>query len=98
LSKIANVRTVSTYTVALEQGHECEAMVRKVYAHLGAIPHRPEIVECRVEQHLARFGDRLQRLGLARAITLERAVRWRLVPRRVTLFFEPLYPRCMVVS
>jgi hypothetical protein len=42
-------------------------MVRKVYAHLGAIRHRSEVVEYRVEQHLERIGDRLQRLGLAKA-------------------------------
>jgi hypothetical protein len=58
---------VSTYTVARELGHESEATVRKVYAHLGAIRHRSEVVEFRVEQHLERLGDRLQRLGLAKA-------------------------------
>jgi hypothetical protein len=55
---------VSTYTVARELGHESEAMVRKVYAHLGTLRHRSEVVEYRVEQHLERLGDRLQRLGL----------------------------------
>jgi hypothetical protein len=55
---------VSTYTVARELGHESEAMVRRVYAHLGEIRHRSEVVEYRVEQHLERLGDRLQRLGL----------------------------------
>ena len=58
--------SVSTYTVARELGHESEAMVRKVYAHLGEIRHRSEVVEYRVEQHLERLGDRLQRLGLVR--------------------------------
>ena len=58
---------VSTYTVARELGHESEAMVRKVYAHLGTIRHRSDVVEYRVEQHLERLGDRLQRLGLAGA-------------------------------
>ena len=57
---------VSTYTVARELGHESEAMVRRVYAHLGTIRHRSEVVEYRVEQHLERLGDRLQRLGLVR--------------------------------
>ncbi|MFL5496796.1 MAG: hypothetical protein ACJ8DC_20640 [Gemmatimonadales bacterium] len=46
---------VSTYTVARELGHESEAMVRKVYAHLGEIRHRSEVVEYRVEQHLERL-------------------------------------------
>lgn len=57
---------VSTYTVARELGHESEAMVRKVYAHLGQIRHRSDVVEYRVEQHLQRLGDRLQRLGFVR--------------------------------
>ncbi|HXL16996.1 MAG TPA: hypothetical protein VN961_05685, partial [Streptosporangiaceae bacterium] len=50
---------VSTYTVARELGHESEAMDRKVYAHLGMIRHRSEVVEYRVEQHAATLGDRL---------------------------------------
>jgi integrase len=57
---------VSTYTVARELGHESEAIVRRVYAHLGTIRHRSEVVEYRIEQHLDRLGDRLQRLGLLR--------------------------------
>jgi hypothetical protein len=40
-------------------------MVRRVYAHLGDVRHRAEVVEFRIEQHLERLGDRLQRLGLA---------------------------------
>jgi integrase len=55
---------VSTYTVARELGHKSEAMVRRVYSHLGTTRHRSEVVEYRVEQHLERLGDRLQRLGL----------------------------------
>jgi integrase len=54
---------VSTYTVARELGHESEAMVRRVYAHLGEIRHRSEVVEFRVGQHLERLGDRLQAAG-----------------------------------
>ncbi len=50
--------------MARELGHESETMVRKVYAHLGTIRHRSEVVEYRIEQHLERLGDRLQRLGL----------------------------------
>ncbi len=57
---------VPTYTVARELGHASEAMVRQVYAHLGTIRHRSEVVEYRVEQHLERLGDRLQRLGFSR--------------------------------
>jgi hypothetical protein len=40
-------------------------MVRRVYAHLGEIRHRSDVVEYRVEQHAEKIGDRLQRLGLS---------------------------------
>src|SRR5213078_2654298 len=36
---------VSTYTVAREMGHGGEAMVRKVYGHLGQVRHRSSVVE-----------------------------------------------------
>lgn len=39
-------------------------MVRSVYAHLGAIGHRSEVVESRFQQFLKALGDRLQPLGL----------------------------------
>jgi hypothetical protein len=42
-------------------------MVQRVYAHLGTIRHRAEVVEYRVEQHTEALGERLtalQRLGL----------------------------------
>jgi hypothetical protein len=55
---------VSTYTVAFELGHESEAMVRRVYAHLGEIRHRAEVVEYRVGQHLDQIRERLRRLGI----------------------------------
>jgi hypothetical protein len=56
--------SVSTYTVARELGHDSEAMVRRVYSHLGEIRHRSEVVEYRVEQHRKQIGDRLLRLGI----------------------------------
>ena len=56
---------VSIYTVARERGHGSDEMVKRIYAHLGDVPHRSEVVEYRVEQHVARLGDRLERLGLA---------------------------------
>jgi hypothetical protein len=39
-------------------------MAKRIYAHLGGVRHRAEVVEYRVEQHLERLEDRLQRLGL----------------------------------
>jgi integrase len=53
---------VAAYTVERELGHASSAMVRKVYGHLGAVRHRSEVVEFRVDQHEARLGDRIQRL------------------------------------
>jgi hypothetical protein len=55
---------VSTYTVARELGHESEAMVPRVYAHLGEVRHRSEVVEYRVAQHLDQVGERLKKLGI----------------------------------
>ena len=56
---------VSRYTVSRELGHGSEEMVRRVSAHLGEVRHRSDVVEFRVDQHLDRLGDRLQRFGLA---------------------------------
>jgi len=53
---------VSTYTVAREMGHGGEAMVRRVYGHLGHVRHRSEVVEYRIEQHAAKLGGRLEAL------------------------------------
>jgi integrase len=53
---------VSTYTVAKELGHGGEAMVRRVYGHLGQVRHRSDVVEYRVEQHAAALKDRLAQL------------------------------------
>jgi integrase len=62
---------VSTYSVAREMGHGGEAMVRKVYGHLGQVRHRAEAVEYRVEQHAAKLGARLEALrGLGFGTTI----------------------------
>ena len=53
---------VSVFTVAREMGHGGEAMVRRVYGHLGQVRHRSEVVEYRVEQHVAKLGTRLESL------------------------------------
>jgi integrase len=54
---------VSVFTVARKLGHGGEAMVRKVYGHLGQVRHRAEMVEYRVEQHRAKLEDRLRALS-----------------------------------
>jgi integrase len=53
---------VSVFTVANELGHGGEAMVRKVYGHLGQVRHRAPVVEYRVQQHRTKLGDRLRGL------------------------------------
>ena len=47
---------VSLFTVARELGHGGEAMVRRVYGHLGQVRHRAEVVEYRIEA----FEDKLK--------------------------------------
>jgi hypothetical protein len=65
---------VSVYTVARELGHGSEEMVRRVYAHLGSVRHRSEVVEFRLEQHLEALKDRLGLVGFGTTIdTTERA-------------------------
>ncbi len=50
------------YTVSRELGHTSQAMVQKVYSHLGTIRHRSEVVEYRVEQHKKVLKGRLEAL------------------------------------
>jgi hypothetical protein len=65
---------VSLYTVARELGHGSEEMVRRVYAHLGNVRHRSEVVEFRIEQYLEALKDRLGLVGFGTTIdTTERA-------------------------
>ncbi|MBA3497079.1 MAG: hypothetical protein H0T86_08240 [Gemmatimonadales bacterium] len=47
---------VSPFTVSRELGHGSRAMVEEVYAHLGTMRHRSEVVEYRIEQHTAALG------------------------------------------
>jgi hypothetical protein len=51
---------VSLFTVAREMGHGGDALVRRVYGHLGELRHRADVVEYRVEQHRVRLGVRLE--------------------------------------
>ncbi|MGH2611367.1 MAG: tyrosine-type recombinase/integrase, partial [Tepidiformaceae bacterium] len=53
---------VSEFTVARELGHGGEAMVRRVYGHLGQVRQRIDVVEYRVEPYAAILGDRLAAL------------------------------------
>jgi integrase len=53
---------VSQFTVARELGHGGDALVRRIYGHLGDIRHRSEVVEYRIDQHEERLRDRLAKL------------------------------------
>ena len=52
--------SVSIYTVGKELGHGGDALVKRVYGHLGTVRHRAEAIEYRVEQHAGQLGERLQ--------------------------------------
>ena len=54
---------VSPYTVGRELGHGGDALVKRVYGHLGTVRHRSAAVEYRIEQHAATLGDRLAALN-----------------------------------
>jgi len=57
--------SVSVYTVGKEIGHGGDAVVKRVYGHLGEVRHRAKAVEFRVEQHGAKLKDRLRDLRAA---------------------------------
>jgi len=54
---------VSVFTVAQELGHGSEAMVKRVYGHLGQVRHRSEVVEYRVDQHVHRLAGKLEAIA-----------------------------------
>jgi len=56
LQTVAQGAPVSVFTVAREMEHGGEAMVRRVYGHLGQVRHRAEAVEYRPERHVTKFG------------------------------------------
>ena len=56
---------MSPFTVGRELGHGGDALVRKVYGHLGTVRHRSAAVEYRVEQHAAKLRDKLAALRAA---------------------------------
>ncbi len=53
---------VAPYTVARELGHSGTAMVERVYAHLGQVRHRSEVLEYRVDGFREELGERLTAL------------------------------------
>lgn len=67
LQTLDNSAPVSIYTVGRELGHGGEALVKRVYGHLGEVRHRAEVVEFRVEQHKKKLGTKLQLLRAAQS-------------------------------
>ena len=59
---------VSPFTVSRELGHGSRAMVEEIYAHLGTVRHRSEVVEYRLEQHAGVLAERLAKLGFVTTI------------------------------
>ena len=53
---------MSPFTVGRELGHGGDALVKKVYGHLGTVRHRSAAVEYRVEQHPTILRDKLAAL------------------------------------
>ena len=57
---------VSAYTVGKEMGHGGDALVRRVYGHVGTVRHRSAAVEFRVEQHRLTLWKHISRLQWGR--------------------------------
>ena len=53
---------VSIFTVSRELGHGSEALVKRIYGHLGTVRHRAKVVEYRVEQHKKVLKEQLAAL------------------------------------
>jgi len=54
---------ISPYTVGKWLGHGGDALVRKIYGHLGEVRHRSKHLEFRIAQHRAKLKDRLAGLN-----------------------------------
>jgi len=50
---------ISPYTVGKELGHSGDALVRRVYGHLGTVRHRSAAVEYPTERVTLRIGRRM---------------------------------------
>ena len=56
---------VTPYGVGAELRHGGSTMVERVYAQMGSVRHRSDVVEYRGAQHAAILGERLERLRAA---------------------------------
>jgi hypothetical protein len=62
LQTLANGHPIAPFDVGRELGHGGDAMVRRVYGHVGQVKHRSELVEYRIEQHEPHLRERLATL------------------------------------
>jgi len=46
-------------------GHGGEALVKRVYGHLGEVRHSSEVIEYRVKQHRKKLLEKLRHLRIA---------------------------------
>jgi len=65
LQTLDNGAPVSIYTVGKELGHGGDALVKRVYGHLGTVRHRSEVMEYRVEQYPEHLSEGIRRLRIA---------------------------------
>lgn len=66
LQTMDNGAPVAMYTVGKELGHAGDALVKRVYGHLGELRHRSKAVEFRVEQHRITLRKHIARLHWGR--------------------------------
>ena len=59
---------MSPFTVSRELGHGSRTMIEEVYAHLGTMRHRSDVVEYRLEQHRDVLADCLSKLGFVTTV------------------------------
>jgi len=62
LQTLDNGHPVSPYTVAKELGHGGDALIKRVYGHLGEVHHRSATVEYRIENFETRLAARIRTL------------------------------------
>jgi integrase len=64
LQTLDNGAPVSAYTVSREMGHGSQKMVEDVYSHLGAVRHRSDVLEYRIEPFAEVLKEQLDRMGI----------------------------------
>jgi hypothetical protein len=50
---------IAPYTVGRDLGHSGDALVRRIYAHLGTVRHRAKVVEYPTERLTLKVGRRM---------------------------------------